>query len=256
MWVKIKKYQVQVIGMAVIVILMMITISFSERNLDNHICQDIVIRVDNQHGNFFIDEQDVMDLITASGEYVIKGTHYEDLNLKEIEGRIKTERFIKEAEIYKDLKGNLLVNTKLRRPFARVVREDAPNAFIAEDGAVLPYSAKFATRTVLLSGDYMDELVKTDLTETEEGQKIYDLLKYIQRDRFWKAQVAQLDIAEDGEIIIYPQVTKQLVEFGQAENIDSKFERLKIFYKQILPRKGWNLYKRVNLKYKDQIIAE
>ena len=106
MWVKIKKYQVQVIGMAVIVILMMITISFSERNLDNHICQDIVIRVDNQHGNFFIDEQDVMDLITASGEYVIKGTHYEDLNLKEIEGRIKTERFIKEAEIYKDLKGN------------------------------------------------------------------------------------------------------------------------------------------------------
>ena len=102
----------------------------------------------------------------------------------------------------------------------------------------------------------MDELVKTDLTETEEGQKIYDLLKYIQRDRFWKAQVAQLDIAEDGEIIIYPQVTKQLVEFGQAENIDSKFERLKIFYKQILPRKGWNLYKRVNLKYKDQIIAE
>ncbi|MEM9856803.1 MAG: cell division protein FtsQ [Bacteroidota bacterium] len=254
MWVKVKKYQV--IGAVVIAVLMMITISFSERNLDNHICQDIIIRIENQHENFFLGEQDVMDLITVNGEYVIKGTPYEDLNLKEIEGRIKTQRFIKEAEIYKDLKGNLLVNTALRRPFARILIENAPDYFIAEDGAILPYSSKYATRTVLLSGDYMDELVKQDLTESETGRKVYDLLKFIHNDRFWKAQVAQLDIDKEGEIIIYPQVTKQLVEFGLPENIENKFKRLRIFYKQILPRKGWNGYKRVNLKYKDQIIAE
>ncbi|MEM7108992.1 MAG: cell division protein FtsQ [Bacteroidota bacterium] len=254
MWVKSKKYQI--IGAAVIVMLMMITISFSERNLDNHICQDIIIRLDNQHQNFFLDEQDIMDLITANGEYVIKGTPYEDLNLKEIEGRIKTERFIKEAEIYKDLKGNLMVNAELRRPFARILFEDAADYFIAEDGAVLPYSSKYATRTVLLSGDHMHKLVKQDLTESDTGSKVYDLLKFIHNDRFWKAQVAQLDIDKAGEITLYPQVTKQLVEFGQPENIENKFKKLKIFYQQILPRKGWNGYTRVNLKYKDQIIAE
>lgn len=254
MWLKIRKYQL--LGVAAIAILMLVSISFSERKLDNHICQDIIISIDNQHENFFIDQQDVMDLITGSGEFVIKGTPYDELNLKEIEGRIKSERFIKEAEIYKDLKGNLLVKTELRRPFARIIRYDAPDAFISEDGAILPYSAKYATRTLLLSGKYMDELVKQDLTVSTEGMKIYDLIRYIENDSFWKAQVAQLDINASGDITIYPQVTKQLVEFGTAENIDDKFERLRIFYKQILPRKGWNLYKRVNLKYKDQIIAE
>lgn len=254
MWLKIKKYQL--FGVAAIAILMLVSISFSERKLDNHICQDIIISIDNQHENFFIDQQDIMGLITGSGEYVIKGTPYDELNLKEIEGRIQSERFIKEAEIYKDLKGNLLVRTELRRPFARIIREDAPDAFISEDGTILPYSAKYATRTVLLSGKYMDVLVKQDLTDSPEGMKIYDLIRYIQNDTFWKAQVAQLDIDASGDITIYPQVTKQLVEFGTADNIDDKFERLRIFYKQILPRKGWNLYKRVNLKYKDQIIAE
>ncbi len=254
MWHKLKKYRI--LALVFVAATMMITIAFSERELNGHICQDIVIRIDNQHENFFIDEADVMDLMTGKGQFVIKGTSYEELNLKEIEGRIKKEKFIKKAEIYKDLKGNLLVNTELRRPYARIIRNNGPHAFIAEDGSILPYSAKYATRTVLLSGTYMDELVKQALTETEEAKKIFKLLNFIYGDEFWKAQVAQLDIDKGGDIIIHPQVTKQLVEFGKAENIEDKFERLRIFYKQILPRKGWNLYKRVNLKYKDQIIAE
>lgn len=254
MKIELKKYRK--LGPLVLLVIMMLTISFSERELDNHLCQEIVIRIKNQHENFFLDEQDILDLMSGSGEYVIKGTPYEELNLKDIEGRIKKERFIKSAEIYQDLKGNLIVNAALRRPFARIIRRDRPHAFIAEDGAVVPYSSKYATRTMLISGAYTNELVKNDLTETEEGKKIYTLLKYIHNNDFWRAQVAQLDIGSDGNITIYPQVTKQLVEFGKAENIEDKFERLKIFYKKILPRKGWNTYERVNLKYKDQIIAE
>ena len=109
---------------------------------------------------------------------------------------------------------------------------------------------------MLIAGEYTSELVKRDLTETEEGRKLFELLKFIHQDRFWKAQVAELDINNKMEITIYPQVTKQVVEFGRAENIEDKFRRLKVFYKQILPRRGWNVYSRVNLKYKDQVIAE
>ena len=254
MWGKLKSYKA--ITLIVISIVMCITIAFSERERKDDTCHDIIIYIDNQYENFFIDEQDVLDLMTENGLHVIRGTSFEELDLKTIEERVKKERFIKNAEIFKDIKGNIVVNAELRRPFARIIQQRGPGAFIALDGAILPISTKFSTRTMLISGEYTSELVKNDLTETEEGRKLFELLKFIHQEQFWKAQVAELDINNKMEITIYPQVTKQVVEFGQAENIEDKFRRLKVFYKQILPRKGWNVYSRVNLKYKDQVIAE
>jgi len=51
-------------------------------------------------------------------------------------------------------------------------------------------------------------------------------------------------------------VTGQRVEFGKAENIEEKFKKLMIFYKEILPQRGWTKYERVNLEYEGQVIAE
>ena len=89
-----------------------------------------------------------------------------------------------------------------------------------------------------------------------EYKALYDLINYIGADEFLKAQIAQIHFEEEDDIVMYPQVTKQLIEFGSYENMEAKFLRLLVFYKQILPRNGWNSYKKVNLKYNDQIICE
>lgn len=231
-------------------------IGFTENKHGGDMCKDIVIRINNQYDNYFIDEQDVLSLMTENGAYAIKGVNFRELNLKEIEERVKSERFVKRAEIYKDLKGNMLVNIDLRRPYARIVRPAAPDAYIAMDGAILPVSNKFSSRVVLISGSYADELIKHDLMETDEGKKIFNMIRYVNNDKFWKAQIAQIDIDKKLNMTLYPQVTKQYVQFGQPEELDEKFRKLKIFYKEILPRKGWNTYDRVNLMYEGQIIAE
>lgn len=231
-------------------------IGFTESKQGGDRCKDIVIRISNQYDNYFIDEQDVLSLMTSNGAHVVKGASFKDLNLKEIEERVKSDRFIKEAEIYKDLKGNVLVHVDLRRPLARIVRNTGPDAYIAADGAILPVSEKFSSRVMLVTGSYMTELIKNDLNETDNGKKVFDMIKYINSNKFWKAQIAQLDIDKKLNIILYPQVTKQYVEFGQPEELEEKFSKLEIFYKQILPQKGWNTYDRVNLMYEGQIIAE
>ena len=65
-----------------------------------------------------------------------------------------------------------------------------------------------------------------------------------------------MDMNAQGEIVIYPQVTGQLVEFGTTANYEDKLKKLMIFYKEVLPQKGWTKYERVNLKYEGQVIAE
>lgn len=237
-------------------VVLLSVISFAERKQGSEVCKDIVVKLDNQYDNFFIDENDIVALMTENGDDVLIGKDFEEINLKTIEERVRTQKFLQKAEIYKDLKGNILVNAKLRRPFARIVDPSVPRGYVSTDGVILPPSRKYTSRTIILSGSFMKQLVKSDLTATEEGKKIYELLKFIDGDKFWKAQIAQIDIDKKMNVLIYPQVTKQIVEFGQPEDIEAKFKKLKVFYKQVLPQKGWNTYERVNLEYKDQIIAE
>jgi cell division protein FtsQ len=82
------------------------------------------------------------------------------------------------------------------------------------------------------------------------------MIEFINDDPFWKAQIAQMDINSEGKINIYPQVTGQRVEFGKPENFEVKFRKLMVFYKEILPQRGWTKYERVNLEYEGQVVAE
>jgi cell division protein FtsQ len=231
-------------------------IAFSEKKQGTVSVKDIVIKIENIEGNQFIDESDIIDLMQLDEEN-LKGASLDKLNLKQIETRIKMNRFVKDAELYSDLKGNLVVKATLRRPVARLVRNDGPDGYIAEDGTVMPVSDKFTTRVVLISGSYIRGLLQLEnLNKNEETKKLMTMLDMIREDDFWRAQIAQLDIDSKGHINIMPQIGGQLIEFGVADNLETKFKKMKIFYKEILPQRGWNTYKRVNLEYEGQIIAE
>jgi len=231
-------------------------IAFSEKKQGGAVCKNIVVQIENINDNHFLDERDVLHLVETSGQS-IKGTSLSRINLRDIELKLKVDKHIKEAELYGDLKGNLIVNIELRRPIARIVQEDAPDAYVSEEGVIMGISDKFASRVMILSGKFTKQLLEAGhLMKLDAGKEIMEMIEYINEDPFWKAQIAQMDMNAKGEIVIYPQVTGQLVEFGTTANYEEKLKKLMVFYKEILPRKGWTKYERVNLKYEGQIIAE
>lgn len=230
-------------------------IAFAERKQGGSVCKNISVEIDNINENHFLDEADVMKLVEGSGEPV-KGVGIDRINLKGIERKLKYDKHILDAELFGDLKGNLVVNVELRRPIARIVQNDAPDAYIAEDGVIMPVSEKYTSRVVLISGYVKPLLESEDLNKSEDGKRLLEMIEYIKADRFWKAQVAQLDVDQSGKVDIFPQVTGQRVEFGKPENIEVKFKKLMVFYKEILPARGWTRYERVNLEYEGQVIAE
>lgn len=82
------------------------------------------------------------------------------------------------------------------------------------------------------------------------------MLEMIREDEFWKAQITELDLDGKASVTLFPLVGNEKIEFGKPDNLEVKFKKLKIFYKEILPRVGWNKYHRVNLEYEGQIVAE
>jgi cell division protein FtsQ len=242
------------IGAAIIVVLAFI--AFTERRQGSIAVKDITIKIENIEENHFLEEEDITDLMALNQEGV-RGATLESVNLKDIEKKIKMNPFIKDAQLYSDLKGNLVVKAEVRRPIARIVRNDGPDGYIAEDGTVMPVSDKFTSRVVLISGGYVRQLLKLKtVSETEQGAQLMELINTIREDEFWAAQIAQLDIDSKANITMYSQVGDERIEFGQPDNLEPKFKKLMIFYKEILPRMGWNKYSRVNLMYDGQIVAE
>ena len=241
---------------AAALVCLFVLIAFTERKQEGTVITNIVVDLENVEENHFMDEADVLKLVEVSGQSV-RGVGIERVNLKEIEAKLKGDKHILDAELFGDLKGDLVVKVELRRPMARIVQEDAPDAYIAEDGVIVPVSDKFTSRVVLISGAYVTKLLELeDLNKSEEGRKLLDMVRLIHENSFWSAQVAQLDINAEGKVTIYPQVTGQLIQFGKPDDLEIKFRKLMIFYKEILPTKGWNRYHRVNLEYEGQIIAE
>jgi cell division protein FtsQ len=231
-------------------------IAFTERRQNTASIKDITIKMVNVNENHFLDENDITELMQLNKEN-LKGASLNRVNLKEVEKKIRREPFIKDAQLYSDLKGNLVVSTELRRPIARIVRSDGPDGYIAEDGTVMPVSSKFTARVILISGAYVPALLReNNLNDSENGRNLIELINAIRDDEFWNAQIAQLDIDSKTRITIFPQVGDERIEFGKPENLEVKFRKLMIFYKEILPRMGWNKYNRVNLEYEGQIVAE
>jgi cell division protein FtsQ len=82
------------------------------------------------------------------------------------------------------------------------------------------------------------------------------MIKYIDDNDFWSAQIDQIYVDSNNDIDLIPRVGNQLIHIGTTENIEGKLKNLAAFYDKVLPEVGWNKYSVINLEYKDQIVCK
>ena len=240
----------------IIVVFSLGLISFVNNKQAGTCCSSVEVHIKNQLKNYFINEADIMSIITDKGTKQIVGTPFSELSLKTLETKLYASSYIQHAEVFRDIKGSLMINIDQSRPIARMISSRMKDRYIGADGTILPLSDRYTARVVLIDGAFADNLKTQNIHDIPAGKGVMKLLRFINRDEFWRAQIAQLHIDKKGHIQMLTQVSKQIVDFGRPENIEQKFRNLKIFYKEILPAKGWNSYKKVSVKFKDQIVCE
>ncbi|MBX9850560.1 MAG: cell division protein FtsQ/DivIB [Cytophagaceae bacterium] len=231
-------------------------IGFVEKKTSEKRISKIVVNIKDEYGNYFLDEVDVVNLINLNASDSVNGKDFDEVNLKMLEKRVKVHRFVEDAEVYKDYKGNLIVEVVQCRPVARIIHNDGLQAYITRDGKLLPLTEKFTPRVMIITGDYVNKLLDSAYLKSDAGKSFLKMMSIIEDDAFLKAQIAEVKYKNDGKLDIYTQVGNEVVEFGKPEELEDKFSKFKIYYKKILQLKGFNKYKRVNLEYKDQIICE
>lgn len=234
----------------------MLVIVFAEARQAGRTCQRIVIKIVGKGEQQFVKESDLFQRLTANATTPICATPLQTLDTRRIENIIKTHNFVREGIAYKSWKGALKIKILPRRPIARIIYTNDQSQYVDEDGTLLLLSDHYTARVLLVEVAQPLQGMKQNLREDVYGEALLALFNYIDRDAFWRAQIAYMCIDEKGKIFIHTQIGKQLVAFGFPETIEKKLAKLTLFYKQIVPYKGWNTYKRVNIEFDNQIVCE
>ncbi|MEZ4720625.1 MAG: hypothetical protein R2813_01965 [Flavobacteriales bacterium] len=262
MWNKILHISGWVIGITCLFVLLGASINSSEHA---HLKQ-VKVKIDFGEGNFFIDEKQITEVVSDLG-YMPDTTAMIDIDPGRIEHVLENNPFIQDAEVYEELNGALHVDVEVRQPILRLYNLSGQSVYLDEYGKFMPLSSRYAARTPITNGLVtidLKSLVGQDINQLGDSlqhrdipviKDLYDIVSYCRKDKFWKAQFNQFYVNSNHEIEIIPRVGDHIVLVGNAQNIDKKLNKLKLFYDKGLNKTGWNEYKTINLKYANQVVC-
>lgn len=237
-------------------------VAFTEQRLRHTHCESIVVRIDGADDGRFLTRRDVSGFLTSNGADPLVGRTYDEINLGRLEKRLRQYGLIRQAHVSHDLAGNLLVDVEQPRPVARLVggsngASDGPRTvggqYISEEGRFFPLSMNYTARVPLVSGEWF---AQHRTLADKAGEPLLNLLRYIRESELWRAQIAELTVDAAGEVTLWPQVGTYQIEFGTPDQVETKFKKIKLFYTQIAPQKGWDRYHRVSVQYRNQLVCE
>ncbi|HEY5325747.1 MAG TPA: cell division protein FtsQ [Mucilaginibacter sp.] len=226
---------------------------FIELKKSEVICKDVKIYIP---GNQYFIDRDEVDNILQVHTHALIGRRMESINIHDLQNKLKANPFIEFVKVYADMDGVINVEISQRQPILRILNRFDQDFYVDQHGLKIPLSANFTAR-VLAANGYIDELFANhvDTLHNAITIELFKTADYIRKDSLWGAQIAQLYVNKDHEIELIPRVGNNRILLGNADSLDAKFHNLLAFYKQALPRMGWDTYKVINIKYANQVIG-
>ena len=116
---------------------------------------------------------------------------------------------------------------------------------VDEDGKIMPLSRKYTSRVVVATGNISRKFACNGL---------YPFIMTLRNDEFWDALVEQI-VEKGNEVVLIPKVGNFRIVLGTLDDMNEKLENLRLFLREGIVLKGWNVYKEINLKFKNQIVC-
>lgn len=206
-------------------------------------CTGISVSIKDSASVQFIKTEDIRRALDRHRIELIKQP-VNKLNVQGIEELLEQNPFVKNIECYVTPSGIFTIDVWQREPIFRV--SAATNYYVDIAGQVIPTSDAFVPFVHVVSGNVNKEFAVSELK---------DFVLYLRNNPFWNAQIAQIVVDANNELILIPRIGEHEIEFGTLEEYKLKLAKLKKFYLQGLNTIGWEQYKKISLKYKNQVVC-
>ncbi|NOR76040.1 MAG: hypothetical protein GQ525_12905 [Draconibacterium sp.] len=241
----------KIVGILLLVVFIIGTLAFTYHESKDAVCKTIKIDFENDE-LITVRKDELLRLVNATDKNLLN-KKMSQINSEKIEIAIEKHQAILNTEVYKVLvkdsssyKGVLVVKVKHREPVVRIIANSG-NYYLDKLGNKIPISTNYSANVLATTGF---------LTEKYSTEKLLPFVLYLESDEFWKAQIEQVHIQKNGEILLTPLVGEHIIEFGDLEDYQKKLQKMKAFYMQVLAKSNWNKYKEISLKYNNQVVAK
>jgi len=233
------------VGWIAAVALLFMAMGFAGTVQKNTICESIVIDIDVSDDRYFVEREDVLNMFRSEGVEII-GKPLFAIDLELLEEVLYSDPFVENAQVYFTISGVLQMEITQKKPVIRILSQQLGNFYLDEKGERLPLSKNYSSRVIVANGH-----IKNDMLDD-----LFLLATFVNKNQFWKSQVQQIYVAWAQEIQLIPRVGRHKILLGDVSDLDEKFDNLRNFYKYGLNNVGWDKYKSVDLRFKDQVVCK
>ncbi len=221
---------------------------------DHKTSKGIDIEILGARDIFFLDKTDILKIVAGEGRRNPAGSAVTSFDLRKLETVLEQNVWVKDAELYFDNNLVLHINIIEKEPVARIFNSNGYSFYVDSSGSKMPLNDKMNVKLPVFTG-FPNESKLSKATDSILTRQIRKLSGYILGDKFWMAQIAQVDITPDKNFEMIPTVGNHIIQFGDGNNYENKFRRLFIFYKDVLGKVGLDKYSRVSVQYDRQVIG-
>lgn len=247
-------------------ILVLVLLILSNKKWSNSIASQPTIEITEEDGMSFLTETELL-LKLKRAKLWDDDIQFSSLKIAEIEAFVANLNEVETVEVYTELGNKWSLKIKTRCPIVRILPSNSSGFYMDDKGAFMSVS-KYPAEVLVATG--LDDLKISDLSYAElinndslitikNTDDLYRISKYVCNDSFFNAQLTQVHFDKEDGFILIPRIGNHKIIFGMApsdENVEEKFEKLKLFYEEIIPYEGWDKYTTIDLRFDKQIVGK
>ena len=180
------------------------------------------------------------------------------VNLDSIERAIRARGEVMSVQVYAADPQTVAARMTQRKPVVRL--ENGPQHWYADpEGYLFPVNN--AVDVPVVTGHLPLHLADAYRGSVPEENRTWllslvELACYIDSKPVLQREIAQIDIADNGDIVLYTRSAGPAIIFGDSGGYVEKFRKLEAWWRNIAPQATEKKYKTINLKYNNQIICK
>lgn len=217
--------------------------TFSHARHNKRFVKKLNLHIEDGSERGFANEKNIRSFI-----YVLQGPvekkSIDQVELFLIEKKLKQFDFIKKAQVYMELNGELKVNIQQKKPIARI-KIASKNYYLTQEGTLMNICSWYSPEVLLAEGIFLE----TDMKMLKE------MIQYINDDELLKNQIIGVKKISSKYFNLLPKIGDYVIEFGDLSNYKDKFDRLKAFYREYTELLEERAYKKIRLQYAGQVVA-
>lgn len=219
---------------------------WANREANRHKCTGVIVEIVGCD-NPVIRDRTKKGIETEMARYPdqLKGVPVHNLDIGKVETYLNSMANFESVHCMINSDNHLLIEAKPLEPVMRVFEGDK-SYYINREGKRIETKAEFFADVPVVYGNFNSKFAP---------RQVLPLVRYLESDRDLANLAGMIEARDARNLIIVPRIKGHVVNFGDTSRLKEKSENLFLFYRKVMPYKGWETYDTISVKYRGQVVA-